>query len=194
MAKQKNQKSAKYQPEKQWLQMLTVLVITIPLLVGGYALWQVNQKNARLEQAQKAREIDQRKQRIEEIFDSFGLDESYKVTTVDIFGDKRVYAWDGDRTYASSIEYMRFEPVDETVADVVEAIEQAGFESIDEPYPESVSHDYYFENSRGESVSLTVTSRDVNDAILRGQPPKKANSNAAPAVVLIKVNLDDSKE
>lgn len=174
--------------------MLTIFVVVVGLVAGGIGLWKIGENSRKAEQAQLVSQQKERKERIEAIFDSFGLDESYKVTTVDIFGDKRIYAWDSGRTYASSIEYMRFKPVDKTVASAREAIEQAGFELVSEPYPESVSREYHFKNDLDEYVRLAVTSREVNDAIMTGQPPKDADKNAAPSVVLIKVNLDDNND
>lgn len=191
--KAKNPKS-NYQPEKQWLQMLTAFVVLISLLVGGFTVWKLGEGDRRAEQAQVAAEIDQRKKRIESIYDSINLDDSYKVTSVDIFGDKRFSAWDNSRTYASSVEYMRFQPVDETTEDVVEAIKKAGFEIIDEPHSAAVIFQYQFKNSRDEYVRLTVSSREVNDIIMTGQSAKDVDKNSSPSVVNIKVNLDDNNE
>lgn len=185
---------SKYQPEKQWLQMLTIFVVVVGLVVAGIGLWRLSDNDRQAKQSKMARETNQREQRIEAIFDSFDIDESYKVRSVDIFGDKRIYAWDNGRTYASSIEYVRFEPVDKTVADARAAIELAGFQMVEEPYPDSISNEYHFKNDNAEFVRLSVTSREVNDAIMTGQPPKDADKNAAPSIVLIKVNLDDNNE
>lgn len=174
--------------------MLTAFVVVVGLIVGGIGFWKITENNRQAEQARIAHEESERKQRIEAIFDSFDLDESFKATTVNIFGEKRIYPWDSGRTYASYIEYMRFTPVDKTAAVARQAIEQAGFEMLDDPYPGSVDVQYHFKNEHNEFVRLTVTSREVNDAIMTGEPPKEADKNAAPAVVLIKVNLDDNNE
>lgn len=172
--------------------MLTAFVVLISLLVGGFTVWKLGEGDRQAAQAQLAAEIDQRKQRIENIFDSIDLDDSYKVTSVDIFGDKRFHAWDNSRTYASSIEYMRFEPVDETIANAVAAIEKAGFDIIEKPQSTAVIFEYQFKNSQNEYLRLTVSSREVNDTIITGQPAKEAGKNSSPSVVNIKVNLDNN--
>lgn len=185
-------KPVKYQPERQWLQMLTSFVVLVALVVGGFTLWTIDRSNSHDKKALQAAQADQRKQRIEAIFDSFGLDDSYKVTKVDIAGDKQVYAWDDGRSYTSSIEYMRFEEVDETVKLTKRAIEDAGFEVMSKPLPDSVNNQYIFKNSSHEHIIMTVTSREVNDALLTGDSIKDIDENASPSVVLLKVNLGNS--
>lgn len=140
--------------------------------------------------------------RIKGIYSSLNLDDSYRTTNVSIFGDKRVYEWDKDRTYSSAIEYTHGDTVSNTVADLDAKIKATGFTFVDEPYPGSGSTQYHYKSKDGEYIRLTVTSKPYQDALQNAsamdRAPTKAvydmDKNAGPSVVTIKVNLDDNNE
>ena len=140
--------------------------------------------------------------RIEGIYASLQLDDSYRVTNVDVFGDKRVYEWDKGRTYSSAIQYIHGESVSNTVAELDAKIKDADFTFVDEPYPGSSSTQYHYKSKDGEYIRLTVISKPYQDALQNAsamdREPSQAiydmNKNAGPSAVTIKVNLDDNNE
>lgn len=146
---------------------------------------------------------EQRKDRIEDIYTSLALPESYRLRTDDVFGDKRVYDWDKARTQSSSKTYLRGAPVDATVAEIDGLIKDAGFEFLDEPYPGSIFTQYHYKSKKGEYIRLTVSSKQYDDALENAlvmdetklaDISRSLNINAGPSNVLIKVNLDDNNE
>jgi len=162
-------------------------VVVIGLLTSSYVVDKLNQ--ARLD-------------RIEGIYSSLSLDDSYKLEESSVFGDKRVYEWDSGRTYSSEINYLHGDTVSNTVAELDAKIKSAGFMFFDEPYPDSTQVQYHYKSPEGEYIRLGVSSKQYNDAwknaVVMGQAPSEdvfaMDKNAGPAHVTIKVNLDDNNE
>jgi hypothetical protein len=143
-------------------------------------------------------QIDERKARILAIYDSLNLGSDYQMASEDVFGEKRVYAWDQGRTFSSSRSYVRAADVEATVAELRPRIEQAGFTYIGEPYPGSVDEQLHFRSAKGEYIRLTVSSKPRDDAV-RAAHGKDLDygslpTHEGPSNVLIKVNLDDNNE
>lgn len=140
--------------------------------------------------------------RIEGIYASLNLDDTYIPQSTAIFGDKRVYDWDKSRTQSSKIEYLHGDTVSNTVAALDAKIKAAGFTFFDEPYPTQGSTQYHYKSSKGEYIRLTVTSKPYWDANLNasvmkddsGKGLEGLDTNAGPSVVTVKVNLDDNNE
>jgi hypothetical protein len=139
--------------------------------------------------------------RINAIYASLNLDDSYILSDSMVFGDKRVYEWDDSRTYSSRKEYIKADTVSNTVAELDAKIKAAGFGFIDEPYPGTVSTQYHYKSPNGEYVRLTVASKPywdaTSNAALMNQSLDNFSSmdtNAGPSKVTIKVNLDDNNE
>ena len=140
--------------------------------------------------------------RINGIYASLNVGDSYRLTHSNVFGDKRVYEWDAGRTYSSEIEYVHGDTVSNTVADLDQKIKAAGFVKFDEPYPGSTSIQYHYKSAKGEYVRLTVGSKPYNDAwanatAMKQEVPQSVydmDKNAGPSQVILKVNLDDNNE
>jgi hypothetical protein len=140
--------------------------------------------------------------RINDIYASLELDDAYVPQDVSIFGDKRVYDWDKSRSYSSAVNYLHADTVSNTATSLDNKIKAAGFEFIDEPYPDSTEIQYHYKSEKGEYVRLTVMSKPYLDAILNtglmadSIPDSvfEMDKNAGPAKVVIKVNLDDNNE
>jgi len=140
--------------------------------------------------------------RIDAVYTSLKLDDSFKVQDVSVFGDKRVYASDKSRTYSSEIDYIHGDTVSNTVAKLDEKIKAAGFTFVNEPYPGAVSTQYHYKSANGEYIRLTVSSKLYDDATTNAYAMNedtssiisKLDKNAGPANVIIKVNLDDNNE
>ncbi len=139
-----------------------------------------------------------RESKIYAIYDSLNLGDTYRTVKQDVFGDKRVYSWDKNRTYASSIEYGHNDTPQNTAADLKSKIEAAGFVPAGSAYEGSVDPQYYYKNSKGNYVRVTVTSKYAQDAVIYGtlnnNDPLANHKNEAPSYVTIKVNLDDNNE
>ena len=145
--------------------------------------------------------VSQRLQRINAVYQSIDLDDSYLMAASNVFGEKQVYSWDKGRTSSSYIVYYHGANVDVTAAELKKKIEAAGFEYFEEPYPGSADVEWHFKSKDGVYVRLTVSSKSRNEAIrdanLMHQDDSAAidmDPNAGPAVVMIKVNLDDNNE
>jgi len=145
----------------------------------------------------------ERLNRINDIYSSLNIDDSYQVVGTDIFGDKRVYEWDKGRTYSSSIRYVRGDTVSNTFADLDKRIKDAGYTFVDDPYPGSVSKQYHYKTDKGEYIRMTVSSKAYNEMWQNATIMNKEvtaemldtfDKNAGPASVIIKVNLDDNNE
>lgn len=162
-------------------------VIVLAYLTAGMVAKQNNQE---------------RLDRISGIYSSLQIDERYNTVRSNVFGDKRVYEWDKNRTESSSIEYIRGDTVSNTVADLDAKIKAAGFTFIDEPYPGSTNVQYHYKSNKGEYIRLTVSSQPYIDAwqnasVMNKETPANLDSmdkNAGPAAVTLKVNLDDNNE
>ena len=140
--------------------------------------------------------------RINGIYASLNVGESYQVEKSNVFGDKRAYSDDKSRTHASSVEYIHPDTVSNTVADLDAKIKAAGFTFVEEPSPASTSVQYHYKSTDGEYVQLTVFSKPYHDALHNGmtmgrnqdEAVRGLDKNAGPATVIIRVNLDDNNE
>lgn len=139
-----------------------------------------------------------RHQQIVSIYDSLKLGDKYRAIKYDIFGDKRVYSWDNSRTYASSTEYGYNDTPQNTALDLKTKIEAAGFTAAGTAYEDSTSPQYYYRNSKGNYIRVSVTSAYIQNAIAYGtfsnDDPLINHKDEAPTYVTIKVNLDDNNE
>ena len=144
-------------------------------------------------------ENSNRYNRIEAIYNSLTLGDTYRVAKSDVFGDKRVYEWDSSRTYSSSVEYGHNDTVKNTFADLTKKIEAAGFTKFETAYEGSTAEQYHFKNADGEYIRVSVVSSTEHSMVLYGTPSleewlKVEDKYAAPSYVTIKVNLDDNNE
>lgn len=143
-----------------------------------------------------------REARINDIYASLNLDDTYNFSDKAIFGEKRVYSWDSGRTESSSMEFLRGDTVSNTVADADARIKAAGFSFIDEPYQGSPEVQYHYRSAAGEYIRLTVTSKIYRDSLENARimnsdqitATSSIDKNSGPSHVLIKVNLDDNNE
>jgi len=144
-----------------------------------------------------------RLERIQAIYASLELPESYQVERTNVFGDKRVYEWDKSRTYSSEINYLHGDTVGATFADLDARVKAAGFTFVGEPYPGSVSKQYHYKSAEGEYIRVSVSSKVYNDAWRNAALMKQdvtqsmldqIDTNSGPADVTIKVNLNDNNE
>jgi hypothetical protein len=165
-----------------------VFVLFFTTTLAGYALYSstvTRANNVRLE-------------RIKKIYTNIKLDDSYRIAKTDIFGDKRPYDWDGDRSFSSSIEYGHDDTPANTRAELMRHVEEAGFTRIGGAYEGSVSPQDYFKNNHGEYVRVAVMSRYTHDSFVYGSTstndPLVNHKDEAPTYVTLKVNLDDNNE
>lgn len=143
-----------------------------------------------------------RKDRITAIYKSLNLSGDYQLHSTDIFGNKRVYNWDKSRTYSSSQTYERGADVKTTVAELRKAIQAAGFNYFEEPYPGSTFTELHFKSVQNEYLRLNVSSELRDDSLQDDELMTHTISpatisldpNAGPSNVTIKVNLDDNNE
>jgi len=142
-----------------------------------------------------------RKDRIISIFNSLKLDDkNYMITYESIFGDKRVYTWDSDRSYSSQRTYIRGANVDTTATELKQAIAKTDFKFYQEPYPGSTEFMYIYKSPKNEYLRVSVSSKARNDDFFNrnrmGLPISDITTspNAGPSNVTIKVNLDDNNE
>jgi len=191
----KSKKKAKAAPQTWRFYVVSVgiflvavaTVIVIGLLTSSYIV--NNMQKARLD-------------RINGIYTSLHIDDTYTLQKMNVFGDKRVYDWDKSRSYSSEVDYLHGDTVSNTVAQLDAKIKAAGFMFVDEPYPGSVQVQYHYKSADGEYIRLTVSSKPYDDAwqyaISMGKEPSDSifsmDKNAGPASVVIKVNLDDNNE
>jgi len=149
-----------------------------------------------------AQQMGDRYDRIQGIYSSLKLDDSFRVERANVFGEKRVYESDKSRTVSSSIEYVHGDSVSNTVAKLDEKIKAAGFMFINEPYKGSVFTQYHYKSADGEYIRLSVSSKPYDDATTNAYVMDKdttdiintLDKNAGPSNVVIKVNLDDNNE
>lgn len=145
----------------------------------------------------------QRLGRINEIYSSLNLSNEYAVQSSDVFGEKRVYTWDKDRTKASTVTYIRGNTVSNTVAEIDAKIKAAGFTYVETEQPAAKRAQYQYKSPEGEYIHLRVTSKPYRDALENASamslnPQSEAiqnmDRNAGPSRVTVKVNLDDNNE
>lgn len=143
-----------------------------------------------------------RKQRIESVYQSLNLEDSYRPVKYDVFGDRRPYggdpAWAKGRSQSSSIEYAHNDTPANTIAALKQKLSKAGFSLIGTAYENSTSPQWHFKNAGGTYVRVTVTSKFAQDALVYGMfnenDPLINHKDEAPSYVTIKVNLDDNNE
>lgn len=149
-------------------------------------------------------ETSQRLGRINEIYSSLQLDDTYQVESSDIFGKKKPYEWDASRSHSSVVTYSHGESVSTTFNELDGKIRAAGFTFVSEPYPGAVQKQYHYKSSDGEYIRLSVESKKYSDAIRNAALMKEdigpvvdeagKDIESGPAKVTIKVNLDDNNE
>lgn len=143
--------------------------------------------------------------RIEAIYAKLQLNsDEYPITKIDVFGDKKGYSADAERTKSSTVQYVHGNTVTETFAELDKKIRDAGFEFVDEPNPSATSKQYVYKSNKNEYLRLTVSSKLYDDAMRNTALMKQdftaaveeasKNSNAGPSNITIKVNLDDNNE
>lgn len=136
--------------------------------------------------------------RINEIYSSLDLDGSYRMARSDVFGDKRVYTWDEDRSYSSSIEYGRNASVDATRSDLRSRILAAGFEEVGVEYEGSANEQQHYKSNDDEYIRVQVANSEWYNSLLYGtelpSPEELQRGDASPVYVTIKVNLDNNNE
>ena len=145
---------------------------------------------------------DARLGRIQDVYSSLKLDDSYRIEHANVFGDKRVYENDKSRTYSSKVEYIHGDTVSNTVAKLDEKIKAAGFTFINEPHASSLFTQYHYKSADGEYLRMSVSSKPYDDATENAYVMNKdttsiiesLDKNAGPSNVVIKVNLDDNNE
>ncbi len=141
---------------------------------------------------------NQREDRIYSIYASLDLDDTkYRVFDTNIFGDKRVYSWDKNRTKSSSIALGTNQTPQKVTEELKQHITKAGFEPAGDAYVDSVNPEYYFKNKRGEYIRLRVATKAVQDSMMYGTPDlarETIDRNKAPSYIIINVNLDDNNE
>lgn len=150
-------------------------------------------------------QVAERRDRIQSIYSSLAIDkEKYQLEHTNVFGDKRAYDWDKNRSYSSEKNYIHGDTVTNTFNELDGKIRAAGFVFVDEPYPGSVQKQFHYKSEKGEFIRLSVSSKQYDDAIrnaaVMGQDIVTVidrfqdGTDAGPANVTIKVNLDDNNE
>lgn len=153
-------------------------------------------------ESQQSAVMSHRYARIANIYDSLKLDDSYQPTDSNVFGEKRFYKEDKNRTYASSKEYIHGDTVSNTVLALDTKIKAAGFSFVGEPYAGSKYTQYHYRSANGEYLRLNVSSKPRDDAIRNDAAMNRESTaavldmdaNSGPSNVTIKVNLDDNNE
>lgn len=144
-----------------------------------------------------SRTNNDRLERIQNVYNTINLDGSYRVAKSDVFGDKRTYSWDNNRTYSSSVEYGHNDTQANTLAALKTKIEQAGYHFTGQAYS-GIATQYHFKGANNEYVRVQVLPREYKDAMIYGVPSLEErptfDTSAAPVYVTIKVNLDDNNE
>ena len=197
VVKQKTKKAARHISSssthillKKSLGIYAVLVFALFILlsISAFAVHQYATSRADTE----------RLHRIQAVYQSLNLDNSYRAVRSDVFGDKRTYSWDESRSASSSIEYGHNDTPANTRADLAKKIEAAGFKRIGGAYEGSPSPQDYFKNDKGVYARVSTTSRYVQDSLIYGTftegDPLINHKDEAPTYVTLKVNLDDNNE
>jgi hypothetical protein len=144
-----------------------------------------------------ARSNNDRLERIQSVYTTINLDDSYRIAKSDLFGDKRVYTWDPSRTYSSSMEYGHNDTQANTFADLKTKIEKAGYHFTGQVY-DGIAKQYHFKSDNNEYVRVQVLPHAYKDAMTYGVPTLEqlttSDITASPVYVTIKVNLDDNNE
>ena len=136
---------------------------------------------------------------ITKIYKDLNLGDDYRVASTNIFGDKRVYSYDSSRTHSSSVEYGRNASVQDTIDDLRNKAEQAGFSYVQTEYEGSVSAIYEYKNDNGNWIRIRAVPKEDQDDVIYGTSTFNSTnieeiSAMSPTYVTIKVNLDDNNE
>lgn len=142
---------------------------------------------------------NQRLSRINTIYDTLKLGNGYYVSSQDVFGDKRVYSWDENRSEASSISGGHNDTPANTLRDLSTKVEAAGFAPAGTSTKGSTTTENYFKNAKGEWIRISVLSATIRDHLMygtstKGTPITAAEEQSSPTYFTIWVNLDNNNE
>jgi hypothetical protein len=202
MAKKKS-KSKIMSRSKKRVYLVAVIIGAVAMMagIGGVILFINRQQSVPASEViipMSPATVDARRDRIEAIYDSLKLTDTYTLVGENVFGAKKQYSYDKGRTFSSEKRYVHDAAVDVTANELKKKIEAAGFTYFDEPYPGSTVVQYHFKSIKGEYIRLTVSSKPRDDDIYaRHKTDEKffeLDPNAGPSNVIIKVNLDDNNE
>lgn len=169
-----------------------VVAITTVIVIGFLTAHTITKNNS-----------NQRLSQINDVYTSLDLGTQYTVQSSDVFGQKRTYSWDKERTKASSVTYIHGDTVSNTVADLDAKVKAAGFTSMETGELTSKQAQYQYKSSNGEYLRITVYSKPYRDALenasaMKQNPESEAlramDKNAGPSRVVIRVNLDGNNE
>ena len=136
---------------QKMFKIISITAISMVVIVTGLCIGIVVNNNIR-------------KDRISSIFSSLKLDEQkYEITQESIFGNKQIYSWDSSRSYSSARYYIRGANVDETVAELKQAVAGTDFTFYEEPYPGSADFMYIYKSPRNEYLRISVSSKTRTD-------------------------------
>lgn len=141
--------------------------------------------------------------RIEAIYTSLKLNNAYAITGQEIFGEKKQYAANSDKTYASWTSYVHTDTVDATYAEIDSQITSAGFERVEDPEAGAVITQATYMSKKGEYIKVSVASKPFADAFegassmdkeVLSKIAEQYDINAGPSNVIIYVNLDTNSQ
>ena len=172
-----------------------VLLVVAAALVIGFGSWGIRS----LIDANNQARLD----RIEEIYTSLKLDDTYAVTGQELFGERHPYEGDDKKSHASWTTYVHSDTVTNTFNDLDAKIRAAGYEFVSKPADRAVDKQAYYTSKKGEFVRLTVASKPFADAFQNATAMDKEvlesitneyDVDAGPSNVTISVNLDDNNQ
>jgi hypothetical protein len=144
---------------------------------------------------------DARLHRINEIYSSIQLPQNVYAETNMIFGDKRFYSYDTNKTIPSTETFVVAKTVTDTFSTIDASIKAAGYTPLEQTNPDSVTKEGHYKTAKGEYIFLNVQSKLRLDAFQNeywmGDTSKgfaAIDPNAGPSTVILKVNLDDNNE
>lgn len=131
------------------------------------------------------------------VYDGLKLGSDYREISSNVFGEKRTYAGDKKRSYASSIAYGHNDTPVNTSADLKKRAEAAGFTYVQTSHEDTANPVMEFKNKDDQWLRIAVTSKSTQDAYMYRLPagdPATDHSSEAPSYVTIKVNLDSNND
>lgn len=134
---------------------------------------------------------------ISAIYDGLKLGPEYREISSNIFGEKRTYTSDKNRSYASSITYGHNDTPANTSAELKKRAEASGFTYLQTSHEGTANPVMEFKNKDDQWLRIAVTSKSTQDTYMYGLPagdPASDHSNEAPSHVSIKVNLDSNND
>lgn len=196
MAKKKSTRTNNYiSHNKTHILLRKSMIVYVSLVFIGFVL--VSLSALAIVSANRTYAIYKRETQIADILNSLELDSSYIVAHADVFGDKRPYSWDSDRTMASSVSYGRNADRDATFADLNTRITSAGFTQIESPSYGSAARQDHYVSDAGEYIRVSIDTSEQYNSLIYGTDYPSAKSIAegeGPVYVTIRVNLDDNNE